>query len=58
MVGDEIHFPSQAGCAVRWKIEQHGEHEWAVRGPSNEVHFAQTPESAVALKRALEKEEQ
>lgn len=40
-----------------WKIEQQGDHEWAVRR-NGEVHFAQTAKDAVALMWALEEREE
>jgi hypothetical protein len=44
---------------MRWRIEQRADGEWAVHNrASNEVHFAQTPEDAVALLVALRKAEE
>lgn len=42
---------------IPWRIEQNGAHEWCVRRGASERHFAQTPEDAVRLMRALEAED-
>lgn len=40
---------------MTWHIEQNGPHEWCVRR-GDVRHFAQTPEDAVRLMRALMEE--
>lgn len=44
---------------MRFRIEQHGQTEWAVRNrTTNEVHYAQSAADAVALMQALKKAEE